>query len=375
VLRYAARIFDLLETLGYPSPESAFLEILSEAHSNIPEFGNGADVYHRFSEPTRVRPQGVVANLAISSLVNHTLEKGNSGGFIYQMEDARKEEHGRFKLISGRVLLQEAMTRQHFHFAFAGLHLGGIDFYGALCPYTSKENYDKASKKLWEQFYSVSLPKLLRVVQEEFGPEEFGVEQLLTENKQMIFKDIYGSLVDHFSEQYVRLYEDNRRNLEMLQSVGFELPKEIKAAAEFTFGKLFEEEIQKKEWFKDPEAYRNMIELADGVTQHGYQIDRFAAEHTFRDLITEIVEGTMEKPTDENIRASIAVVQLAKKLGLSASLYLAQEAVFKAAETTLNFKKMTELSDLLELKTEHLIAVNEEVIRKAAGGLVGSLGS
>jgi hypothetical protein len=33
------------------------------------------------------------------------------------------------------------------------------------------------------------------------------------------------------------------------------------------------------------------------------------------------------------------------------------------------------LSDLLELKTEHLIAVNEEVIRKAAGGLVGSLGS
>ena len=375
VLRYAARIFDLLETLGYPSPESAFLEILSEAHSNIPEFGNGADVYHRFSEPTRVRPQGVVANLAISSLVNHTLEKGNSGGFIYQMEDARKEEHGRFKLISGRVLLQEAMTRQHFHFAFAGLHLGGIDFYGALCPYTSKENYDKASKKLWEQFYSVSLPKLLRVVQEEFGPEEFGVEQLLTENKQMIFKDIYGSLVDHFSEQYVRLYEDNRRNLEMLQSVGFELPKEIKAAAEFTFGKLFEEEFQKKEWFKDPEAYRNMIELADGVTQHGYQIDRFAAEHTFRDLITEIVEGTMEKPTDENIRASIAVVQLAKKLGLSASLYLAQEAVFKAAETTLNFKKMTELSDLLELKTEHLIAVNEEVIRKAAGGLVGSLGS
>jgi len=375
VLRYAARIFDLLATLGYPSPEDKFLEILSEAHSNILEYGTGADVYRRFSEPTRVRPQGVVAHLAISSLVNHTLEKGKAGGFIYSIEDARKEEHGRFKLMSGRAFLQEAMTRQHFHFAFAGLHLGGIDFYGAVRPFTRKEEYEASSKILWDQFYLVSLPKLLRVMQEEFGPEEFGVEQLLPENKQIIFKDIYGSLVDHFSEQYVRLYEDNRRNLEMLQSVGFELPKEIKAAAEFTFGKLFEEEIQKKEWFKDPEAYRNMIELADGVTQHGYQIDRFAAEHTFRDLITEIVEGTMEKPTDENIRASIAVVQLAKKLGLSASLYLAQEAVFKAAETPLDFKKMTELSDLLELKTEHLIAVNEEVIKKAAtGGLVGSLG-
>jgi alpha-amylase/alpha-mannosidase (GH57 family) len=373
VLKYAARIFDLLETLGYPSPENTFLEILSEAKSNIPEYGSGADVYHRFSEPTRVRPQGVVAHLAISSLVNQTLEKGQAGGFIYQIEDTRKEEHGRFKLMTGHVFLQEAMTRQHFRYAFAGLHLGGIDFYGAIRPYIRKENYDKAAERLWEQFRSVSLTKLLRVMQEEFGPEEFGVEQLLPENKQKIFKDIYGSLVDHFSEQYVRLYEDNRRNLEMLQSVGFELPKEIKAAAEFTFGKLFEDEIQKKEWYKDPDAYRDMIELADEVTQHGYQIDRFVAEHTFRNLITQIVEGAMEKPTTENIRSSIAVVQLAKKLGLSASLYLAQEAVFKAAETTFDFKKLIELSDLLELKTDHLIGINEEAIKKAtaSGLLVG----
>ncbi len=372
VLRYAARIFDLLETLGFPSPENSFLEILSEAKSNIPEFGTGADVFHRFTETTRVRPQGVVAHLAISSLVNHTLEKGSAGGFLYQIEDARKEEHGRFKMMTGHVFLQEAMTRQHFRFAFAALHLGGIDFYGAIRPFIRKENYDKSSQKLWEQFYSISLPKLLRMMQEEFGPEEFGVEQLLPENKQKIFKDIYGSLVDHFSEQYVRLYEDNRRNLEMLQAVGFELPKEIKAAAEFTFGKLFEEEIQKKEWFKDPEAYRNMIELADEVTQYGYHIDRFAAEHTFRNLITEIVEGAMEKPTDDNIRASIAVVQLAKKLGLEANMYVAQEAVFKAAERPVEFSKMVELSDLLQLKTDHLLEKNAEVLKKKTfDGLVG----
>jgi alpha-amylase/alpha-mannosidase (GH57 family) len=372
VLKYAARIFDLLETLGFPSPENTFLDILSEAKSNIHEYGTAADVYRRFSEPTRVKPQGVVAHLAISSLVNHTLEKGLAGGYIYQIDDARKEEHGRFTLMTGHIFLQESMTRQHFRFAFAGLHLGGIDFYGAIKPFLRQENFDKASKKIWEQFYVVSLPKLLRIMQEEFGPDEFGVEQLLPESKQTIFKEIYGSLVDHFSEQYVRLYEDNRRNLEMLQSVGFELPKEIKAAAEYTFGKIFEEEIQKKEWFKDTEAYQNLIELADDVTQHGYQIDRFVAEHTFRNLITEIVEGAMEKPTEDNVRASIAVVRLAKKLGLDANLYLAQEAVFEAAEKPVDFKIMTELSDLLELRTDLLVAKNAEVKKKLSfDGLAG----
>ena len=66
-------------------------------------------------------------------------------------------------------------------------------------------------------------------MQEEFGPDEFGVEQLLPESRQKIFKQVFGTLVERFSEQYVRLYEDNRRNLEMLQSVGFELPREIRA--------------------------------------------------------------------------------------------------------------------------------------------------
>lgn len=358
VMKYAARIFDLLETLGLGSPEKSFLEILSQAQSNVHEFGNGADVYRRFAEPTRVTPQGVVAHLAISALVNHLGEKGEAGGFLYEMEDTRKEEHGRFVLMTGHVSLQEAMTRQHFRYAFAGLHLGGIDFYGAIRPYLRQENFEKSSKHLWSQFYLVSLPKLLRIMQEEFGPEEFGVEHLLPESRQKIFKEVFGTLVERFSEQYVRLYEDNRRNLEMLQSVGFELPREIRAAAEFTFGKLFEEEIQKREWFKDPDAYRNLISLADEVTQHGYRIDRFVAEHTFRNLITEIVEQAVDRPLEENVRAAIAVVQLAKRLGLENNLYLAQEAVFEAAEKSLDFEKLTELSDLLDLKTDLLLAKN-----------------
>lgn len=318
-------------------------------------------MYRRFAEPTRVTPQGVVAHLAISSLVNHVAESGEAGGYLFEMLDNRKEEHGRFTLMTGHVSLQEAMTRQHFRYAFAGLHLGGIDFYGAVRPFLRKENFDKSSRHLWDQFYLVSLPKLLRLMQEEFGPEEFGVEQLLPESRQKIFKEVFGSLVERFSEQYVRLYEDNRRNLEMLQSVGFELPREIRAAAEFTFGKLFEEEIQRREWFKDPDAYRNLISLADEVTRHGYRIDRFVAEHTFRNLITEIVEIAVAKPTEENVRAAIAVVQLTKKLGLEYNLYLAQEAVFEAAEKSLQFDKLVELSELLDLKTDTLLDENDKL--------------
>ncbi|MGH7740129.1 MAG: DUF3536 domain-containing protein [bacterium] len=361
ILKYAAQIFDLLESLGYGSPEKSFLEMLAEAKSNISEFGNGADIFKRFVETSRVAPEGVVAHLAMSCLVEeHFPQKAEAGGFRYELEDVHREEHGRFALVTGHVLLEQSMTRQHFRHAFAGLHLGGIDFYGAVKPFLRTENFKKSAKKLWDRFYTVSLPKLLRLMQEEFGPQELSVEQLLPESRQKIFRKVFGSLVERFSEQYVRLYEDNRRNLEMLQSVGFELPREIRAAAEFTFGRIFEEEIQKREWFKDSIAYQNLLALADDVTEHGYQIDRFVAEHTFRNLITEIVEGTVAHPTEENLKAAWAVVHLAKKLGLNSNLYLAQEAVYGAAESSLEFEKMAALSDLLDMRTDLLILKNNE---------------
>lgn len=45
VMRYAARAIDLMNQLGLEPPVKRFLEILSEAKSNRPEMGNGADIF------------------------------------------------------------------------------------------------------------------------------------------------------------------------------------------------------------------------------------------------------------------------------------------------------------------------------------------
>jgi alpha-amylase/alpha-mannosidase (GH57 family) len=50
ILRYAARVIQLLDELGLDSPRNRFLEILAEAHSNVSESGNGAEIYLQFAE-------------------------------------------------------------------------------------------------------------------------------------------------------------------------------------------------------------------------------------------------------------------------------------------------------------------------------------
>lgn len=53
ILRYAGRAIDLMEQLRLPSLRERFLEMLTEAKSNRPEIGNGAEIYRRFVEPLK----------------------------------------------------------------------------------------------------------------------------------------------------------------------------------------------------------------------------------------------------------------------------------------------------------------------------------
>jgi alpha-amylase/alpha-mannosidase (GH57 family) len=51
VLRYAARVLDLQNQLGFEAPRKQFLDLLANANSNQPEKGNGAEIFSRLEEP------------------------------------------------------------------------------------------------------------------------------------------------------------------------------------------------------------------------------------------------------------------------------------------------------------------------------------
>ncbi len=51
VLRYAARLIQLQEELGLTTSKKIFLDMLSEARSNIPRKGNGADIFLTMAQP------------------------------------------------------------------------------------------------------------------------------------------------------------------------------------------------------------------------------------------------------------------------------------------------------------------------------------
>lgn len=361
-MRYAARVIDFMDELNLQPPLTRLLETLAEARSNIPQMGNGADVYRRFVQPSRVTPQRIAAHLALSGLTGRLDERGEIGNYRFGTTDHEVRQHGRLSLAICRLTLTQAIAGRDYDFAAAALHLGGMDFYCALRPYPGISRYKASAENLRRLFQTASLPTLLRTIQKEFGPEEFGLEDVLSDGRWAICEKVFGYISEDLTAEFVRLYEQDRRMIEMLYETGFDLPVELRLITEFTLGRRFEMEVREQRQSLDPLDYGRAALIADEVERHHYQIDKSAPNQLLSDMIAEATRAALADPSEENLKAALDSIAIARSLRLSPGLDRAQEMVHDAlTERRAGCERLVDLALALGLSPELAASVRERV--------------
>lgn len=268
--------------------------------------------------------------------------------------------HGRVTLATARLTLEAPSTGRRHGFSLAALRFGDVDYYCALKPSDDVESFEAAAEKLWSQFRTASLPRLLRLAQDEFGPGEFGLEALLPEGQGQLSESVFGKLVGRFMEEYEHLYEENRRVIERLQEIGFQPPAELRAAAELTLGHRLESELRAlKHGTVD---YAKALDLASEAARLGYRINRASLSRIFEETLAEAARLVLADPLPEKLQMALALVALGRKLGLEANLERAQEAVYEALRGDRNpaSEEMRELGVLLGLAPSVLAPEKDE---------------
>ena len=329
VMKYAGRVLDFMEDLGAVTPINRFLELLAEARSNIPAMGNGADVYRRFVQPHRATPSRVAAHLAISSIADGSHE-GRIGDYLFYRRDFERRQRGRLTLTTGSILLKASSTGMQRDCAVAALHMGGLDFYCTLRAYAGTEHFKHAVERLQERFGSASLPAMLRPMQSEFGPEEFGLEAVLPGGRRAIFQMVFDDTFEGFASHLARLYEENRRSLALLNEAGFEPPTQLRQAAELALQHRFEQELLEQRSSRDLAAYGKALEIAEEVARWNYRIDKSLGNSVLSALIAEAARDAVSEPSPDKVESAIGLVRFANGLALEPNLDLAQEAVYMA---------------------------------------------
>jgi len=319
--------------LGIDAPHCRFLDALAEVKSNLREMGNGADIFRRFVQPSRTPPARVAAHLAISSLVGARDDAGDAPAFTFKHERARKESTGRLTLATGRLQLERVTTGDRFDFAYAAMHFGGIDFYCLLKPFPGLPRFHGSEQRIWAAARSAAIPSLLRVAQEELGPDELGLDHVLPDGRQRISSMVLADIVHQLSETYAQIYEVNGGLIDSLRQGGFDLPRELRVAAELTLEKQLEREIRAQDDSRDPAAYARAVKIVEDAARRGVALDRATPSRLFGRLIEEAVRDAIDEPTAEAAAAVAALLELRLRLGLEVDLDHAQERLYDALES------------------------------------------
>src|SRR5581483_7980683 len=243
VLRYAARVLDLLGELGETGHTEPFLDVLAKAESNDPSEGTGRDVWERHVVPARVDESRVVAHLALRELLEDLPAPTRAAAFDVRVVDHAHADRGALSLCSGLLRLTHRRTGRVTEHAYGALHLGGLEVVGASRPADARRDQD--SLTFLRQAFAKGAPvtTLLRLLGDGFGPHEFGLESALPDAAEQIVESAATALTDRFAQAYALLFEDHQHTLVALSRSGYQLPAELRAPGELALTRRLVQEV------------------------------------------------------------------------------------------------------------------------------------
>lgn len=244
IMKYAARAIQLAAKFTDKDLESAFLNILQNAKSNIPEYGTGKDIYERWVKPSVVSIKQLSCLWAISSLYEDFEDIEEVYCYTIECKAYKKINYGSMTLAIGHIQIKSKITLEKKELMFALLQYAGGDFHCAIKEFSDDTEYGKIKNALIKTFVSTSLTETIRALDEYFGKEYFTLKDILIKERRQILELLLRDKLEKFSENYRQIYQDGRATIFHLQALGMNIPNEFKLAAEYTLSQKFNEIVE-----------------------------------------------------------------------------------------------------------------------------------
>jgi alpha-amylase/alpha-mannosidase (GH57 family) len=241
IIAYAGRVLQLAAKLfGEPGAalEEKFLALLAEAKSNVPEIGDGAEVYRHYVTGMRIGLEQVGAHYAISSIFRSYPEEGELFCFDVHRESHEVFSSGRGRVALGRALVYSRVTEEAEEICFAVLHLGDQNLSAAVKRYSSTdpaevEAFAAFSNEIGVAIRRANLPEVIRLIDRFFGETAYSLTSLFADEQHNILNTILNQTISEMEDSLRKIYEDHASLLHFLTETGMAAPPALASAAQF----------------------------------------------------------------------------------------------------------------------------------------------
>ena len=210
VIQYAGRVVQLAEQLFEVSLEATFLERLSRAHSNLTEYGSGADIYVKYVKPSIIDLEKVGAHYSISSLFTPYGEGTDIFSYSVQRLDQHTAEAGRLRMALGQARFTSNITQESQVLTFWVVHFGDHNVAGGVQPAQEAGSYQDLLDKINDSFARVDIPEVVRLLDQRFG-RTYSLRSLFRDEQRRIVNTILSSTVAEAEAAYLQCMSITRR--------------------------------------------------------------------------------------------------------------------------------------------------------------------
>ena len=303
ILQYAGRAMQLAERYCIQGVETAFLERLALAGSNIPEQGNGADSYAAFVEPAKIDLIKVGAHYAVSSVFEEYGE--DTGIFSYRAsrEDLVLLDSGQMRLAVGRIFIRSAITRKAGWMSFSTLYFGGHALNCGVRSFLGEEPYLAMKQEVVAAFKEGDFAAIIRLMDTHFGMHTYSLKDLFRDEQRHILHLIISGTLQEFEDKFITLYDKSRNLMGFLRETGMPVPHRFLTTAETALN------LRLQQMFTaDTVDVDRLEEVLGEIKEWNAVVDRVALEFIIRRRLEGAMAALLAEPDNSRILGEVRLL-------------------------------------------------------------------
>jgi alpha-amylase/alpha-mannosidase (GH57 family) len=247
VIQYAGRAIRLAQDFLGNGLEAEFEERLAAAKSNLPEHGDGKQIYEKWVKPAFVSTAQVAGHYAISSLFESYGDRTRVYCYDVSRDDYSLEVEGKHRMAVGRARFSSTITQEVDTLTFGVLHLGDHNISGGVRRFAALETYEDLKRTLAEAFSKADTPAVINAMTQAFPESPFSLRTLFRDKQREIVNNILDESLASASAVYREIFENNAPLIRFLNNLGIPIPAAFQSAAEIALNSQLKQAFERPE--------------------------------------------------------------------------------------------------------------------------------
>jgi alpha-amylase/alpha-mannosidase (GH57 family) len=325
VIQYAGRVLQIAKSAVDKDLEPEFLERLSKAKSNLPEHGDGKQIYERFVKPSIVDREHLAAHFAVSSLFRSHPDKGKIYKFSFDQEKRRVFKNGSAKLLLGQTKVTYDTTRASDTFTWAVSHRGDYDIDCRIRYAQKGEAFPELEEEFGRAFEREDWEEIGELMDRHFGKNKYTFKSLFRDEQRKILEELLVATRKDLEYKYRQIAEQSAPVMKFLKEVDAPLPSALQATRTFIVNAGLVREFRSNE--PDPAKLRALWQEA---CDDKVEIYRAELIYTIKAHMDRHLDHIATMPEDVPYLARTAdVAEVVHWMNLDANLWKTQNSFFK----------------------------------------------